>query len=300
MEASLHNSRGRLAQLGERLVYTEEVVGSSPAPPMMKRVTSSAIGAALAVGAALLAAPVTAAPGDGVLLIGDSLGVGGEAYLEDELGGNALTTDAEIGRPSTVGVDVLASRISDAYGVVVFALGSNDDPRNPQTLASSLDQASEIVGGRCLVVPTVEVEGYTGLDDSPLNDVIRGFAAGKSNVRLVEWEQVATESPELLSDGGHATPEGYALRAQMIGEAIASCDGGAPAASAGGAPTGDGIPNPSPDYEPRGDELAEGETRPDLDRQGDSAEEEKPISREQALKVLADAVSSQIAIGALG
>ena len=29
-----HNRRGRLAQLGERLVYTEEVVGSNPAPPI--------------------------------------------------------------------------------------------------------------------------------------------------------------------------------------------------------------------------------------------------------------------------
>ncbi len=268
---------------------------------MMKRVISSAIGAALAVSAALLAAPVAAAPGGGgVLLVGDSLGVGGETYLRDELGGNALTTDAEIGRPSTVGVDVLASRISDAYGVVVFALGSNDDPGNPQTLASSLEQASEIAGDRCFVVPTVEVEGYTGIDDAPLNDVIRSFAAGESNVRLVEWERVATESPELLSDGGHATPEGYALRARLIAEAIASCDGAAPGVSAGGAATSDGIPNPSPGYEPRGDELAEGETRPEFDQQADRDEEDKPISREQALELLADAVSSQIAIGALG
>src|SRR6476646_2579910 len=29
-----HNRRGRLAKLGERLVYTEEVVGSNPAPPI--------------------------------------------------------------------------------------------------------------------------------------------------------------------------------------------------------------------------------------------------------------------------
>ena len=55
-------SRGRLAQLGERLVYTQEVAGSSPAPPIMVRWRVAVAGALLLCLAAVVNARVAAAP----------------------------------------------------------------------------------------------------------------------------------------------------------------------------------------------------------------------------------------------
>jgi hypothetical protein len=40
MVEPLNSPRGRLAQLGERLPYKQEVAGSSPAPPTRKRLLS--------------------------------------------------------------------------------------------------------------------------------------------------------------------------------------------------------------------------------------------------------------------
>jgi hypothetical protein len=256
----------------------------------------------LAAPATLLAGGASAAPGGGgVLVIGDSLGVGGEAYVNQALDGLAVTTDAKIGRGSAACLDVLGARMSDEYGVVVFALGSNDDPANPSALAANLEQANALAGGRCVVVATVEVEQYSGVEDDPLNEVIRAFAAANPNVRLVEWERAVTRRPDLLFDGAHATAEGYALRAALIAEAIASCDSstasGAGIRAAQPSPgLGDGIPKPDRDA------LAEGESAPDFDQpepEPQAEPEPEPITHEQAFRILADAVSSQIAIGAL-
>ncbi len=47
---------------------------------------------------------VPAGAGAAVLYVGDSLGVGTGPYLREQLGGEAMSLDAEVGRPSSVGV----------------------------------------------------------------------------------------------------------------------------------------------------------------------------------------------------
>jgi lysophospholipase L1-like esterase len=243
---------------------------------------------ALGLAAALaIAVPSPAAPGDDILVIGDSLGVGMEPYLADALSGYDVRTDAEIGRGSAAGVDALERNLAPRDDVVVFALGSNDDPRQPQGLATSLEAAQKLAAGRCLIVATLETSELTGVPEEPLNRTIRAFAAANPNVRLVEWHDAV--SPDLLVDGGHATPEGYGLRASLFADAIASCDGAAPPLGTGG--RADGIPNPDRDA------LAEHRER--RQSAGERSEPE-PLSRDEAIRILADALSSQIAIGALG
>ena len=236
------------------------------------------IAVALAATFAVVVAPAPAAPGDEVLVIGDSLGVGMEPFLAQELLEYDVRTEAVIGRGSVAAVDELVRRESAADDVIVFALGSNDDPSQPEQLAASLLAANDVAAGRCLVVATLEVSGYTGKSDDPLNDVIRSFAANP-NVRLVDWEAAVT--PGMLTDGGHATAEGYALRASLFADAIESCDASPPDG-------GDGIPNPDRDA-PAG--------RPD--RPKPARERPEPVSRDEAIEILADALSSQIAIGVL-
>jgi hypothetical protein len=248
---------------------------------MNRRTHLLAAALAAAVGAAGLAASAPAAPAEEVLVIGDSLGVGMEPYLAPELGSLEVRTDAEIGRGSPAGVDVLRRELTPADDVIVFALGSNDPPSQPEILADSLEAANGLAAGRCLVVATLEVSGYSGVPEEPLNEVIEAFAAANPNVRLVDWHDAVT--PDLLADGGHATPAGYELRASLFADAVASC-ASAPAG-------GDGIPKPDREA------LAEGRPRPEPARDRPAPE---PIAREEAIEILADALAGQIAIGVLG
>ena len=231
-----------------------------------------------------------------ILVVGDSLGVGMEPYLAEELGGAAVTTDARTSRTSAAGLDVLGAALGPEHSVVVFALGTNDDPASPQTLAQNLGAAATLSDGRCMVVATVSRPPLNGVPADGLNDAIRDFAAAAPNVSLVDWEGAVAADPGLLEDGVHATPAGYELRARLFADAIEQCGGvisagsGSAAGAGGGPDGGDGIPNPDLD------ELAEGRTRPAGDER---AERPEPISREVAYAILADAISSQIALGAL-
>lgn len=252
------------------------------------RRTTAAIVLTGALAAACLVPAAPAAPVQDVLVIGDSLGVGTEPYLAPRLSGYRVHTDAEVGRGSGAGVDVLAETVSPADDVIVFALGSNDDPSEPESLAVNLERANALAAGRCLVAATLEVSELTGVSDDPLNDVIRSFAAASPNVRLVEWEQAVR--PDLLADGGHATPEGYELRAGLFADAIASCEA-ATQPAAGSPRAADGIPNPDREA------LAE---RRDRRLPPPGRPRREPIGREEAIAILADSLASQIAIGALG
>lgn len=250
-----------------------------------RRLAALALPAALALGLAAASAP--AAPARDVLVIGDSLGVGMEPYLAPALPGYEVRTDAEIGRASAAGLEVLAQNLTPEDDVVVFALGSNDDPARAGSFAANLQAADQLAGGRCLVLATLEVSGYSGVPEEPLNRAIRTFAAGNANVRVVDWHGAVT--PELLVDGGHATAEGYALRADLFAAAIESCD--RPPEATGAGVRGEGIPNPDRDA------LADAPASRDRAR---ARSEPEPIRREEAIGMLADAMASQIAIGALG
>ena len=66
-----------------------------------------------------------------------------------------LTVDAQTSRPSSTGVEILRSKLQSSDSVVVFDLGTNDDPAQPQALASDLASVRQIAGGRCIVVATL-------------------------------------------------------------------------------------------------------------------------------------------------
>jgi lysophospholipase L1-like esterase len=184
---------------------------------------------------AFLACSAIASPSAGasVLYVGDSLGVGTSPYLREQLGAVGLEVDAEIGRPSGVGVDVLGSLIGPEHDVVVFDLGTNDDPGAPAALAADLAQAREIAGDRCLVVATLNRPPLNGVPFDGLNRAVTSFAARDPSVSLVDWHAAAAADPGMLIDGVHADAAGYALRAGLFADAIASCTafGGSAASS---------------------------------------------------------------------
>jgi lysophospholipase L1-like esterase len=211
-----------------------------------KKAANSIVGkltALILAGAAavlLTGAPATAQSGGGnVLVIGDSLQVGTGPYLEQALGSMSVESDDRQSRRSDEGLQTLRARLRPEHSVVVFDLGTNDDPSNPDAFYANLQAARAAAGDRCLVVATVLRPPYNGFSVEGMNAAVERFALDNPGVQLVDWYGVATSTPGILYDDGvHARPEGYALRGRLVADAVRSCGGGG-----GGDLTG--IPAPS-------------------------------------------------------
>jgi lysophospholipase L1-like esterase len=211
-----------------------------------KKAANSIVGkltALILAGAAavlLTGAPATAQNGGGtVLVIGDSLQVGTGPYLERALGAMPVEADDRQSRGSADGLATLRARLGPEHTVVVFDMGTNDDPGNPDALYANLQAARAAIGDRCLVVATILRPPYNGITVDGMNAAIERFAQGTPGVQLVDWYGVATSTAGILYDDGvHARPEGYALRGRLVADAVRSCGGGG-----GGDATG--LPAPS-------------------------------------------------------
>jgi lysophospholipase L1-like esterase len=226
------------------------------------------------------------AAGASVLYVGDSLGVGTVPYLRGQLGGVAITDDSEIGRPSGVGVDVLGSLISPQADVVVFDLGTNDDPASPATLATDLASARQIAGDRCMVVATLNRPPLNGVPVTGLNRAVTAFASSDPNVELVDWHAAAVADPGMLIDGIHTDATGYSLRAHLFAEAIASCLRFASS------------PATAPPAQPSGGSGGGGSGRDRPERDADRTPAVKPERKPSAVRELAGAVAKSVAVGA--
>jgi hypothetical protein len=155
-------------------------------------------------------------------LVGDSLNVGIEPYLADELPGWRVDAHDRVGRATQEGIDELRSLGSGLAPVVVVSLGTNDADGSEPAFRKLVNQAVAIVGPqRCLVWATVVRDGTprTGF-----NQVLDDARSEHSNIRLVEWAALVGDDRELLAgDLVHGTPEGYARRAEETARAIRDC-----------------------------------------------------------------------------
>ena len=125
----------------------------------------------------LTGAPATAQTGGGsVLVIGDSLQVGTGPYLEQELGAMPVESDDRQSRRSDEGLEALRARLSPEHTVVVFDMGTNDDPSNPDAFYANLQAARAATGDRCLVVATVLRPPYNGFSVEGMNAALERFA----------------------------------------------------------------------------------------------------------------------------
>jgi lysophospholipase L1-like esterase len=164
----------------------------------------------------------TATDTGSVTLVGDSLNVGVEPYLAQELAGWRVDAHDRVGRATNEGIDELRARRASLAPVVVVSLGTNDAEGTEDEFRALVDDAIRIVGpSRCLVWVTIVRDGE---ERSGFDEVLRDAAAAHSNVRLVEWASLVEEDPSLLAgDRVHGTPEGYARRAEETARAIRAC-----------------------------------------------------------------------------
>jgi hypothetical protein len=189
----------------------------------MRKTGLVALVAAILALAALTPAASGAGNG-GVLLVGDSLEELTSPYLQRYLPGVELTVNAVGGSNTYQIYDLFEESYDPSQSVIVFDGGTNDNPAYPQILAGNLQKVTEVIGDRCMVVPTIH--GYTvnGIDNTGKNRVVHEFAASRPGTQTPDWAGAVTAHPELLqSDYLHPTPEGADLRARLIARGIESC-----------------------------------------------------------------------------
>jgi lysophospholipase L1-like esterase len=152
--------------------------------------------------------------------VGDSLNVGDQPYLDDELGGWSIDHHDQGGRRTQEGIDELDSLGRDVGQVLVVSLGTNDVDGDPATFRRQVEEVVARAGPRrCVIWMTIWLGG-----PHPFNDVLRGSAALHRNLHLLDWAELVEQEPELLaSDGVHATPDGYARRAEEIARVAREC-----------------------------------------------------------------------------
>jgi lysophospholipase L1-like esterase len=192
----------------------------------------------LAVASARLAVagfvpPANAGGNGGVLVVGDSLAELTSPYLRRYLPGVPITVDA-VGGSNTYQIYELFERSYEpSQSVIVFDAGTNDNPAYPQILAENLKKVTEVIGDRCMVVPTIH--GYTvnGIDNTGKNRVVQEFAASRPGTQTPDWAGAVAAHPELMqADGLHPTPTGADMRAKLIAQGALGCLAGESTGSA--------------------------------------------------------------------
>ncbi len=159
-----------------------------------------------------------------VFAIGDSLGEGTRPYLPGALSGWKVEQSVDISRHVPEGVAILRNR-GGLPGVIVFALGTNDDPRNVGGVGGAIDAVLELVGKtRCVVMPNIVRPPVGGASYAAYNNVIAAAARRHENFRVADWAgQVARNRGWLAGDGVHVTAIGYQARAQLIARQVERC-----------------------------------------------------------------------------
>lgn len=175
-----------------------------------------------------IAAPVTraaAAPGGGVLVVGDSLEELTSPHLARFLPGIPLTVAAVGGYNSFQIFDLFKQSYDPAqHRVVVFDAGTNDNPSYPEILAGNLAKVAAAVGDRCMVVPTIHGLHPGGVDDTGKNRVVRKFAASRPGTQTPDWQGAVFRHPELMQpDNLHPVEAGAELRARLIARGVIGC-----------------------------------------------------------------------------
>lgn len=186
-----------------------------------------AVLAAIAVGLVILRSSGDARPAveaGAVTLVGDSLNVGTEPYLRDELPGWSIEAFDLVGRATAEGVAELRRVRAALAPIVVVSLGTNDADGTEPRFRTLVSEALRIAGdATCVVWATVVRDGAPRTE---FNDVLAAAREAHPSLRLVDWAALVRAEPDLLAaDLVHGTPAGYTRRAAETARVIRACAG---------------------------------------------------------------------------
>jgi lysophospholipase L1-like esterase len=215
--------------MGTLLLILLALYGTIAGAPHAHGPKEASRGARAAVPEAEGEAPAVATGGTSsgrVLVVGDSLAVGTQAPLAQLLPGWRIVTSAHTDRHTADGVAEIVSRGS-LPGVIVVSLGTNDNPSETARFAGEVEAVMDAAGpSRCVIWANIARPPYAGVSYAGYNRVLTRLSLSRPNLVVADWAGIARSQPGVLgSDGVHATASGYAIRAQAIAGAIASCSG---------------------------------------------------------------------------
>lgn len=181
----------------------------------------------------LLGQTTTPTPPNGntpVTIIGDSLTTdAGAGSRVKTLIPNAQI-DAKVSRPWSEGIKVIncvkdsqsdptfcsSVSLTTLGDVVVFALGTNLG-----VTQANIDSLLAAVPDKKIVLMTIYRGDITWDDDA--NTRIHSVASSNPNVKIADWNTLASQHPEWFgSDGTHPSPSGYTALADLLIETIGS------------------------------------------------------------------------------
>lgn len=166
-----------------------------------------------------------AAAGDGLHLLGDSIGSRLLPVLRDRVSDRPFSYDVWNGRPTASALDRLERAAAERRlaPTVLVVCGSND-VFDPWHLEEQVRRAREIAGRRRLLWVTPYVSRPRAPSADLRNCAIVGLAleraAAAGTLDLVRWfeylARLAPEVNELVEDGVHPTPRGAAALADLV------------------------------------------------------------------------------------
>jgi lysophospholipase L1-like esterase len=162
--------------------------------------------------------------GDGptrVLVVGDSVLEGTRATLPGALAGREVLIDTEVSRSTGQSVEAALTHGTD-WDVVIVLLGHNDGG-SPNAYQPPYRRLFDTFAGapRIVALTIHEVRPYY----SAVNAFVRDEASRRPNVRVLDWNAIASAHPgSTAGDGLHLTPAGADLVAREIAGQVATAE----------------------------------------------------------------------------
>jgi lysophospholipase L1-like esterase len=172
------------------------------------------------------AAGAARVPGSRTLLVvGDSLTVGTEPYMQRNLRRWHIHQRVAISTQVTEGPGILRSYGRHLPRVIFVNLGTNGDPRATGTFLSAIRRTMKIAGPRrCVVWATIVRPPVAGASYRRLNRVLADQARKRPNLILFRWARLARRHPNWFGpDHVHVTGAGYQVRARAMATQIREC-----------------------------------------------------------------------------
>jgi hypothetical protein len=155
-------------------------------------------------------------PGDNtVYILGDSVILGTQYVIDQELAGWRVTLDARVSRRMDQGLDIVAAKGGVLGRVVVVHLCTNwfggDYGASADRLISMLHGVDRIVWSTC--VPWVG-------EINAANDAIRALPTRYPNLAVIDWAAIAGTPGYTGGDGLHLQGQGQYALADLVAKAI--------------------------------------------------------------------------------
>jgi lysophospholipase L1-like esterase len=156
---------------------------------------------------------------------GDSLAVGTEPYLPQELRRWRITQSTEVSRHAFEGADVMRAYGRSLPRVVHVSLGTNDDPRTVDAFRAAIREVMEVAGPRrCVVWTNIVRPPVAGASYAGYNRALARESRPRQNLRVVDWARMVRDNPHwLAADGVHVNADGYRARAKAIARSVRRC-----------------------------------------------------------------------------